>query len=105
MMAVLLMVLFFVIGLTYYDPPISYGMEVSFGNLNQGSGNVQPQKKTASKPSELKNESNYSNHSTYCLKSTTPAKTPHRNSDRKRICSERTHKRMFLHKEIQPHCK
>lgn len=45
MMAVLLMVLFFVIGLTYYDPPISYGMEVSFGNLNQGSGNVQPQKK------------------------------------------------------------
>lgn len=54
MMAILLMVLFFVIGLTYYDPPISYGMEVSFGNLNQGSGNVQPQKKTASKPSELK---------------------------------------------------
>jgi preprotein translocase subunit SecF len=57
MMAILLMVLFFVIGLTYYDPPISYGMEVSFGNLNQGNGNVQPQKKTASKPSELKNES------------------------------------------------
>ena len=57
MMAILLMLLFFVMGLTYYDPPISYGMEVSFGNLNQGNGDVPPQKNTASKLSELKNQS------------------------------------------------
>jgi len=30
--------------LTYYDPPISYGMEVNFGTLAQGSDEVQPTK-------------------------------------------------------------
>ncbi len=39
---VLLLLLFFILGLTYYDPPVSYGMEVNFGTLTQGSGNVQP---------------------------------------------------------------
>lgn len=42
---VLLLILFFLLGLTYYDPPISYGMEVNFGTLTEGSGKVQPQKK------------------------------------------------------------
>ena len=42
--AVLLLLLFFVLGLTYYDPPVSYGMEVNFGTLAQGSGKVQPKK-------------------------------------------------------------
>ena len=42
---VLLLILFFLLGLTYYDPPISYGMEVNFGTLADGSGKVQPQKK------------------------------------------------------------
>ena len=27
--ATLLLLLFFILGLTYYDPPISYGMEVN----------------------------------------------------------------------------
>ena len=49
--AVLFLLLFFVLGLTYYDPPISYGMEVNFGTLAQGSGSVQPKKPTAAKPS------------------------------------------------------
>ena len=31
----LLILLFFLIGLKYYDPPISYGMEVNFGNLDK----------------------------------------------------------------------
>ena len=39
---VLLLLLFFILGLTYYDPPVSYGMEVNFGTLTQGSGNFQP---------------------------------------------------------------
>lgn len=42
---VLLLILFYLLGLTYYDPPISYGMEVNFGTLAEGSGKVQPQKK------------------------------------------------------------
>ena len=42
---VLLLILFFLLGLTYYDQPISYGMEVNFGTLAEGSGKVQPQKK------------------------------------------------------------
>ncbi len=54
--AVLLALLFFVLGLTYYDPPISYGMEVNFGTLAQGSGNVQPKKPVASEPIPVKKE-------------------------------------------------
>jgi outer membrane biosynthesis protein TonB len=50
------LLLFFVLGLTYYDPPISYGMEVNFGTLAQGSGTVQPKKPVASKPTPVKNE-------------------------------------------------
>lgn len=56
LIAVLLLLLFFVLGLTYYDPPISYGMEVNFGTLAQGSGNVQPKKPVASKPTPVKEE-------------------------------------------------
>ena len=40
----LLLLLFFVLRLTYFDPPISYGMEVNFGTLAQGRGDIQPQK-------------------------------------------------------------
>ena len=39
---VVLLLLFFILGLTYYDPPVSYGMEVNFGTLTQGGGNFQP---------------------------------------------------------------
>jgi colicin import membrane protein len=38
------------LGLTYYDPPVSYGMEVNFGTSTKGSGNVQPQELVESKP-------------------------------------------------------
>ena len=48
--AVLFLSLFFVLGLTYYDPPVSYGMEVNFGTSTKGSGNVQPQELVESKP-------------------------------------------------------
>ena len=36
--ALLLLLLFSVIGLKYFDPPISYGMEVNFGTSSVGSG-------------------------------------------------------------------
>jgi hypothetical protein len=51
--AFLILLLFFVLGLTYYDPPISYGMEVNFGTLAQGSGSVQPKKPVATQPAEV----------------------------------------------------
>ena len=38
--ALLLIILFFGLGLTYYDPPIDYGMEINFGNTVQNSGNI-----------------------------------------------------------------
>ena len=53
--AALLILLFFLLGLKYYDPPISFGMEVNLGNASQGMGKTQPQKpvvtKTTTKPS------------------------------------------------------
>ena len=48
--AALILLLFFVLGLTYYDPQISYGMEVNFGTLAQGSGAVQPERAVVSQP-------------------------------------------------------
>lgn len=48
--AALILLLFFVLGLTYYDPPINYGMEVNFGTQAQGSGTVQPERAVASQP-------------------------------------------------------
>ena len=48
--AVLLLLLFSVIGLKYFDPPIRYGMEVNFGTSPQGQGKVQPTEPVASQP-------------------------------------------------------
>ena len=42
MITLLLLLFFSWIGLSYFDPPISYGMEVNFGTTNQGQGNTQP---------------------------------------------------------------
>lgn len=52
--AILLLLLFFTLGLHYMDPPISYGMEVNFGSSAVGRGKVQPQKPIASKPIPVK---------------------------------------------------
>ena len=42
MIGVLLLVIMFIFGLTYFDPPIEYGIAVNFGTSDVGSGNVQP---------------------------------------------------------------
>lgn len=49
LITVLLILLFFILGLKYYDPPISFGMEVNFGNASQGMGKIQPQKPISAK--------------------------------------------------------
>lgn len=48
--ALLLLLVFSWIGLSYFDPPISYGMEVNFGMATQGKGTTQP--KTPPRPVE-----------------------------------------------------
>ena len=47
---ILFLLLFYVLGLTYYDPPVSFGMEVNFGTSTKGSGNQQPQELVESRP-------------------------------------------------------
>ena len=49
LITVLLILLFFLLGLKYYDPPISFGMEVNFGNASQGMGKTLPQQPAAAK--------------------------------------------------------
>lgn len=46
----LLLLLFFVLGLRYLDPPISFGMEVNFGVTNAGQGTTQKVVPPATKP-------------------------------------------------------
>ena len=45
----LLIILFFILGLKYYDPLISFGMEVNFGNASQGIGKTQTQMPVSAK--------------------------------------------------------
>lgn len=54
--AVLLLLLLFLLGLTYYDPPVSFGMEVNFGTSTTGSGKSQPVNPIASKPDPIQKE-------------------------------------------------
>ncbi len=42
MITLLLLLFFSWIGLSYFDPPISYGMEVNFGTTSQGKGKTPP---------------------------------------------------------------
>ena len=55
-MAALLGLLFFIVGLTYYDPPVIYGMEVNFGTSNQGTGDIKSEKSITSESSKATNE-------------------------------------------------
>ncbi len=50
---ILLLLLLFVLGLTYYDPPISFGMEVNFGNSQTGSGKIQQPQPVTAKPKPI----------------------------------------------------
>ena len=45
----LLIFLFFVLGLTYYDPPIDYGMEINLGSTIQRTGKIKKQKQKSIK--------------------------------------------------------
>ncbi|WP_396603069.1 hypothetical protein [Algibacter sp. R77976] len=53
LIAVILLLLLFVVGTTYMDPPEEYGVAVNFGNSSVGKGNVQPLKPVKSEPREI----------------------------------------------------
>ena len=65
LITVIILLLMFVVGTTYMDPPIEYGVAVNFGNTDYGSGPIQPVKPVKSevnkiveetKPQETKSE-------------------------------------------------
>lgn len=53
LIAIILLLLLFVVGTTYMDPPEEYGVAVNFGNSDFGKGNVQPLKPVKSEPREI----------------------------------------------------
>lgn len=53
LITVILLLLLFVVGTTYMDPPEEYGVAVNFGNSDFGKGNVQPLKPVKSEPREI----------------------------------------------------
>lgn len=55
LIAIILLLLLFVVGPPYMDPPEEYGVAVNFGTTNFGSGNVQPKKPIKSEPKEINN--------------------------------------------------
>ena len=53
-----LIFLFFVLGLTYYDPPIDYGMEINFGSTIQKTGKIKKQKQKSIKLDGVEKDQN-----------------------------------------------
>ncbi len=53
LLMLILVLLFFVMGPPYLDPPTEYGVAVNFGTTDFGSGNVQPKKPIKSEPKEI----------------------------------------------------
>ena len=53
LIALILILLIFIIGPTYLDPPEEYGVAVNFGTTDFGSGNVQPKKPIQQAPKEV----------------------------------------------------
>ncbi|MDX1317358.1 MAG: energy transducer TonB, partial [Xanthomarina gelatinilytica] len=56
LIAVLIILLLFVVGTQYMDPPEEYGVAVNFGTTDFGSGDVQPTKPVKSEPREVKEQ-------------------------------------------------
>ena len=53
LIAVILLLLLFVVGTKYMDPPEEYGVAINFGNSDFGKGNVQPLKPVKSEPRKI----------------------------------------------------
>jgi len=55
LITIILILLLFVVGAPYMDPPIEYGVAVNFGNTDFGKGTVQPLKPVKSEPLNKEN--------------------------------------------------
>ena len=53
LIAVILILLIFIVGPKYLDPPLEYGVAVNFGTTDYGSGNIQPKKAIKSEVKEV----------------------------------------------------
>ncbi|WP_100615455.1 energy transducer TonB [Confluentibacter citreus] len=53
LITVILILLLFVVGAPYMDPPIEYGVAVNFGTTDFGKGDVQPLKPIKSEPNDI----------------------------------------------------
>ncbi len=53
LITVILLLLLFVVGPPYMDPPVEYGVAVNFGTSNFGSGNIQPKEPVKSEPNDV----------------------------------------------------
>jgi outer membrane biosynthesis protein TonB len=53
LIVLILLLLIFVVGPKFMDPPEEYGVAVNFGNSNVGSGRVQPKKPVKSEPQKV----------------------------------------------------
>ena len=53
LIAIIILLLLFVVGTKYMDPPEEYGVAVNFGNTDFGKGNVQPRQPVKSEPREI----------------------------------------------------
>ena len=53
LIAVILLLLLFVVGAPYMDPPEEYGVAVNFGNTDFGKGKIQPLKPVKSEPRKI----------------------------------------------------
>ncbi|WP_242204960.1 energy transducer TonB [Aestuariivivens insulae] len=53
LITVIIVLLLFVVGTTYMDPPEEYGVAVNFGNSDFGRGNIQPKQPVKSEPKKI----------------------------------------------------
>ena len=53
LISIIILLLLFVVGAPYMDPPIEYGVAVNFGNTDFGKGNVQPLEPVKSEPNNV----------------------------------------------------
>lgn len=56
LITVIILLLLFVVGAPYMDPPIEYGVAVNFGNTDYGSGPIQPVKPVKSEVNKIVEE-------------------------------------------------
>lgn len=58
LIAIILILLFFIVGPKYLDPPLEYGVAVNFGTTDFGSGNIQPKEPIKSEPLDINKQPN-----------------------------------------------